>query len=59
MNLIGNKGHETKEMILGRLAACRKSYAQTQEDEDELVLLENTMSALQDLLDLEKVEWRD
>ena len=48
---------ETKESLLARLADCRAEYG-IAEGEAELVLLENTMSALQDLLDIEGVEWR-
>ncbi len=46
-----------KDTLLKRLAACRGWYGKV-EGEAEQLLLENTMSAVQDLLDLEGVEWR-
>lgn len=50
---------ETKEEILERLAECRASYEGELDCDETYMLLENTMVALQDLLYLEKVDWRE
>lgn len=46
-----------KKEILKRLAECRRCYQEKMSEEDELLLLENTMVAVQDLLAIEQVAW--
>jgi len=44
--------------ILDRLVECRQAYQEELSEEKRDFLLENTMLAIQDLLDSLGVEWR-